>query len=56
MKCFRHGAEVAESSSGSSQKMKNRPAFRGTGYKLGETHGASEAIQGEALDAGPRQV
>ncbi|XP_028393556.1 NSFL1 cofactor p47-like [Dendronephthya gigantea] len=48
----RHGAEVVDKSQESSSKQK-APAFRGSGFRLGDTEGASDPIGANPSDTGP---
>ena len=51
----RHGAEVVDRSE-KGQKLKARPAFKGTGYRLGETEESSDVIAGAPVSEAPKQV
>ena len=51
----RHGAEEAESEA--PQRPKRQSAFRGSGYRLGETEEEeTEVVQGGSVGAGPKKV
>ncbi|KAK3103612.1 hypothetical protein FSP39_020524 [Pinctada imbricata] len=52
-----HGAEEVGSEAGPSKPNASKFAFRGAGYKLGDTEDApSSMIQGRPLQQGPKQV
>ena len=50
-----HGAEAAEDEA--PERPKRQSAFRGSGYRLGETEAEmTEVIQGGPMSAGPKKV
>ena len=52
---FRHGAEEAESEA--PPRPKRQSAFRGSGYRLGETEEeATEIVHGGPMSAAPKKV
>ena len=55
---FRHGAETVEAGGSGPSQPKMSAAFRGTGYRLGDTdEGGSEMVRGLPMaQGGPKQV
>ena len=55
LSCYSHGAEAAEDEA--PERPKRQSAFRGSGYRLGETEAEmTEVIQGGPMSAGPKKV